>query len=236
MLPILQEHLKERAVAYAKNHTPEETTKKFSVSSGSLSKWLKYMENSHLCEYCTKTFSDRYNLERHVRETHWTFEERQNYVNLKKIIPITVLNEEAMGLKESNDLYGKTYLHDEVMLNNIKAKEEQRHEDETQIEDMTKCLDTEKMQSIDYTKCVYCLKNVQYIVRHIIFAHKNVKQFFCDLCDFRATIKNSIRSHMEEEHKSAVFVCPICANRCQLRDDLNKHMIKNHLGSVNQND
>ena len=119
-------------------------------------------------------------------------------------------------------------MHDEVSTqNNLRAKEDQSHKEKT--EDMPKCPEAGNVQSTTLIKCVYCSKNVNNLVRHVILVHKDVKQFSFDLCDFRATRKNSIRTHMEEEHECAVFVCPFCAQRCQLRDDLNKHVRESHI-------
>ena len=225
---ILQEHLKARAVAYAKTHTSEETAKKFSVSIASLSKWLNSNGNSHLCEYCTKKFSDRYNLERHVREGHWTIEERQNYMIMKQKVPVAVPKEDTVILQESQVLYEKIYLNDEISM----QKEFENKENKSQKEktaDMLECSTRENVQSTTHTKCVYCSKNVNNFVRHVILAHRDVKQFSCDLCDFKATMRSFIRVHMDKEHEYAVFVCPFCAQWCQLRDDLKKHVREKHL-------
>ena len=229
---ILQEHLKERAVAYAKTHSMERTAAKFSVSVASLSKWVNPTDESALCEYCTKSFSNAQNLGRHVRDAHWTEEEQREYMETKKKeaeISIEVPTEDDMSVKHLYEVkYEKT--------------SEVRKTDGINLftgviepeEYVAKHTDDENMSTIPITKCAHCKKKVKNVTRHIMIAHKDVQQFYCDLCNFRATRRNYIRRHMEEDHEGAIFVCPICAQRCPLRDDLKKHIRDDHISPVSQ--
>ena len=81
---LLREHLKDRAVTFAKTNSLEETSKKFSVSLHQLKTWVRLAVNPFICELCSKEFSTIANLSRHKQQVHMTREEVEEEKRLKQ--------------------------------------------------------------------------------------------------------------------------------------------------------
>ena len=49
--------------------------------------------------------------------------------------------------------------------------------------------------------CDYDAFDKQTLLRHVNAIHLNIKPFQCDICDFKASQKGTVNSHVKRKHK-----------------------------------
>ena len=82
---ILKEHLKDRVLSFANNHTVEDTATKFNLKPTLVEKWLKIASREFCCEFCSKAFSEKWRMERHQKELHFSMEEWKERQHVKQV-------------------------------------------------------------------------------------------------------------------------------------------------------
>ena len=82
---ILKEHLRDRVMSFADNHTVEDTAKKFNLKPTLVEKWLKIASRQFCCEFCSNAFSEKWRLERHQKEMHFSKEEWDERQQMKQV-------------------------------------------------------------------------------------------------------------------------------------------------------
>lgn len=78
--------------------------------------------------------------------------------------------------------------------------------------------------------CEICGKNVKCIDKHIARTHKNEKNCFCDLCEFKTFERNAMRTHMQHNHLPKCVKCSHCDYTT-----INNHRLKNHMKNMHEN-
>ena len=69
------------------------------------------------------------------------------------------------------------------------------------------------------------------MTRHVGSVHEGKKPFKCEICDFRCSLKGTMKSHVESVHEGKKpFKCDICNYCCFLRHQMKQHVKKKHGG------
>ena len=101
---ILREHLKDRVLSFANSHTVEETATKFNLNQTVVVKWLKIASRQFCCEFCSKAFSEKWRLERHQKEMHFSKEEWEERQGMKQVKLTVVPSLEEMYTKKYTNI------------------------------------------------------------------------------------------------------------------------------------
>lgn len=82
--------------------------------------------------------------------------------------------------------------------------------------------------------CIYCGLMTENRKRHMLRAHKNIKNVFCDLCLYSTYFKPDLENHMQVHINQALskvqkFICDVCGLHFKKRSQINSHMKSQHM-------
>lgn len=124
--------------------------------------------------------------------------------------------------------------------------DEEFHDDQFYVEPLTELkpdedihceLKTESPNNINY--CTICETETSSLKRHVNKMHMEVKNFFCDSCDFSSFFKQDLQNHMKSHltkrkyfKESNEFYCENCGLKFNKKFHLNAHVKAKHTEKV----
>lgn len=92
-------------------------------------------------------------------------------------------------------------------------------------------LSPEEIALTDQRICPQCHKNFatkKGLMNHIRDVHLQMRQLFCDQCDYRTARSVELRRHIQVKHEGMRFICEVCGVETTTQSHLNFHVKQRH--------
>lgn len=182
-------------------------------------------KNRNTCEICSKTFFNRANLSRHIKEIH--NQERPFYCNYcsRSFTQLAPLKEHisVTHIRETNfvcDICDKRMMTRKLLIVHMNSI----HRGIKKIvkkSNKSTATKTNTFESI----CQFCGKICRSKSHHIHHErmHTGVKPFVCDICDRRFIVKISLRQHYLTHTGERPYSCNMCDKKFRQSAHLRSH-------------
>lgn len=169
-------------------------------------------ERTHQCPFCTKIFTQSTHLLTHKRAIHLSEKERKTFdcVVCSKTLKSKQALETHMVVHSDQrafkcDLCPKSF----KLKQHFKIHILTQH---TYSDEEFKC----KM-------CSKVLTQARTLANHVKEVHEKASMHQCDICDYNAARKSTIKIHTDAVHSDVKFTCPKCAKKIAYKSHLTKH-------------
>ena len=170
-------------------------------------------ERSHQCPLCSKIFTQATHLLTHKRAVHLPEKERKTFV--------CVICTKILKSKQVLDTHNVVHSDQRAFKCELCPKSF-KLEQHFKIHFLS-----QHTTSDEEFKCKLCSKvlpQARNLSKHIREVHESANMHQCNICDYSAARKSTIRIHTDALHNNLKFTCPNCSKKVAFKSSLTDHL------------